>query len=31
MINMDWRQLFIDYIREHKVPSDKNIAEQLVR
>jgi hypothetical protein len=27
---VDWRQPFIDYIREQKVPSDKNEAEQLV-
>jgi ribonuclease HI len=31
MIEVDWRQPFIDYIREQKVPSDKNMAEQLVR
>jgi hypothetical protein len=31
MINVDWRQPFIDYLREQKVPSDKNLAEQLVR
>jgi hypothetical protein len=31
MIDVDWRQPFIDYIREQKVPSDKNVAEQLVR
>jgi hypothetical protein len=31
MIDVDWRQTFIDYIHEQKVPSDKNIAEQLVR
>jgi hypothetical protein len=31
MIDVDWRQPFIDYIREQKVPSDKNLAEQLVR
>jgi hypothetical protein len=31
MINVDWRQPFIDYIREQKVPSDKNLAEQLIR
>jgi uncharacterized membrane-anchored protein len=31
MIDMDWRQPFIDYIREQKVPSDKNLAEQLIR
>jgi ribonuclease HI len=30
MIDVDWRQTFIDYIREQKVPSDKNLAEQLV-
>jgi hypothetical protein len=31
MIDMDWRQPFIDYIREQKVPSDKNLAEQIIR
>jgi hypothetical protein len=31
MIDVDWRQSFIDYIREQKVPSDKNAAEQVVR
>jgi hypothetical protein len=31
MIDVDWRQPFIDYIREQKVPSDKNLDEQLVR
>jgi hypothetical protein len=31
MIDMDWRQPFIDYIREQKVPTDKNLAEQLIR
>jgi hypothetical protein len=30
MIDVDWPQPFIDYIREQKVPSDKNLAEQLV-
>jgi hypothetical protein len=30
MINVDWRQPFIDYIREKKVPTDKNLAEQLI-
>jgi ribonuclease HI len=30
MIDMDWKQPFIDYIREQKVPTDKNLAEQLV-
>jgi hypothetical protein len=31
MIDVDWRQPFIDYIREPKVPTDKNLAEQLIR
>jgi hypothetical protein len=31
MIDVDWRQPFVDYIREQKVPTDKNLAEQLVR
>jgi hypothetical protein len=31
MIDVDWRQPFIDYIREREVPSDKNLAEQLIR
>jgi uncharacterized membrane-anchored protein len=31
MIDVDWRQPFIDYIREKKVPSDKSSAEQLIR
>jgi ribonuclease HI len=31
MIDVDWRQPFIDYIRQQKVPTDKNLAEQLVR
>jgi hypothetical protein len=31
MIDVDWRQPFIDYILEQKVPTDKNLAEQLVR
>jgi hypothetical protein len=30
-IDVDWRQPFIDYLREQKVPSDKNLAEQLIR
>jgi hypothetical protein len=30
MIDMDWRQPFIDYIREQKVPTDKNLAEQII-
>jgi ribonuclease HI len=31
MIDVDWRQPFIDYLCEQKVPSDKNLAEQLIR
>jgi hypothetical protein len=31
MIDVDWRQPLIDYIREQKVPSDKNLPEQLIR
>jgi hypothetical protein len=31
MINVDWRQPFIDYLSEQKVPPDKNLAEQLIR
>jgi hypothetical protein len=31
MIDVDWRQPFIDYIREQKVASDKNKADQLIR
>jgi ribonuclease HI len=31
MIDMDWRQPFIDYIHEQKVPTDKNLAEQIIR
>jgi ribonuclease HI len=31
MIDVDWRQPFIDYIREQKVPTDKSLAEQLIR
>jgi ribonuclease HI len=30
MIDVDSRQPFIDYIREQKVPSDKNLAEQII-
>jgi ribonuclease HI len=30
MIDVDWRQPFIDYLNEQKVPSDKNLAEQLI-
>jgi hypothetical protein len=31
MIDVDWRQPFIDYIHEQKVPTDKKLAEQLIR
>jgi ribonuclease HI len=31
MIDVDWRQPFIDYIHKQKVPSDKSSAEQLIR
>jgi ribonuclease HI len=31
MIDVDGRQPFIDYIREQKIPSDKNLAKQLIR
>jgi ribonuclease HI len=31
MVDVDWRQPFIDYIREQKVPTDKNLAEQIIR
>jgi hypothetical protein len=31
MIDVDLRQPFINYIREQKVPTDKNLAEQLIR
>jgi ribonuclease HI len=31
MIDVDWRQPFIDYLNEQKVPPDKNLAEQLIR
>jgi ribonuclease HI len=30
MIDVDWRQPFIDYILEQKVPTDKNLAEQII-
>ena len=29
MIDVDWRQPFVDYIKEQKVPSDKSEAEQI--
>jgi hypothetical protein len=31
MIDVDWRQPFIDYLSEQKTPSDNNLAEQLIR
>jgi ribonuclease HI len=31
MIDVDCRQPFIDYLSEQKVPSDKNLAERLIR
>jgi hypothetical protein len=31
MIDVDWRQPFIEYLSEQKVPSDKNLVEQLIR
>jgi hypothetical protein len=31
MTDVDRRQPFIDYLSEHKLPSDKNLAEQLIR
>jgi hypothetical protein len=31
MIDIDWRQPLIEYIREQKIPFDKNMAEQLIR
>jgi hypothetical protein len=31
MIDVDWRQPFIDYISEQKVTTDKNLAEQITR
>jgi ribonuclease HI len=30
MTDVDWRRPFIDYIREQKVPTDKNLAEQII-
>jgi deoxyxylulose-5-phosphate synthase len=30
MIDVDRRQPFIDYIREQKVPIDKNLVEQII-
>jgi hypothetical protein len=31
MIDMDWRQPFIDSIREQKVPTDKNLDKKMIR
>jgi hypothetical protein len=31
IIDVDWTQPFIDYLSEQKFPSDKNLAEQLIR
>jgi ribonuclease HI len=31
MIDVDWRQPFIDYLSEQKVPSDMNLAEEHIR
>jgi ribonuclease HI len=31
MIDVDWRQPFMDCIREQKVPADKNLAEKIIR
>jgi hypothetical protein len=31
MIDVDWRQPVIDYLSEQKIPSNKNLAEQLIR
>jgi ribonuclease HI len=30
MVQVDWRQPFIDYIHKQKVPTDKNLAEQII-
>jgi hypothetical protein len=30
IIDVDWRQPFIDYIREQKVPTDENLAEKII-
>jgi hypothetical protein len=30
MIDVDWRQPFVDHIHEQKVPTDKNLAEQII-
>ena len=31
MVNPTWTQVFIDYIRDHKLPNDKVEAEQITR
>jgi hypothetical protein len=31
MIDVDWQQPSIDYIREKKVPTDENLVEQIIR
>jgi ribonuclease HI len=31
MLDVDWRQPFIDYIRGQKVPTNTNFAEQIIR
>jgi hypothetical protein len=31
MIDVHWRQPFIDYIHEQKVPTDKNLPEPIIR
>jgi hypothetical protein len=31
MIDVDWRQPFIDYICKQTIPADKKLAEQLIR
>src|SRR5688572_4732893 len=31
MIEVDWRTPFIDYIKDHQLPSDRNKAEQISR
>jgi hypothetical protein len=30
MIDVDWRQPFIDYIHEQNVPTVKNLAEKII-
>jgi hypothetical protein len=30
MIDVDWRQPFVDYLNKQKAPSDKNLVEQLI-